>query len=537
MTATESSTDVLVAGAGPVGLTAACELRRRGVDCRIVDRLTEPPQYAKAVGIQPRTVEHWDAMGFAATALDAAVQMRGMIMLVNGKETLRLEMRLPPEVPFSFFALPQYETERLLAAHLSGLGGEPERGVELTAFEQDAEGVTAVLAGPSGEETVRARYLVGADGAHSVVRKGLGLSFEGGAFPEEYMLGDVEVDWSIPRGMSVRSMHQKDDGATDDILVCIPLPGHGRYRMSMLVPPEFAAPDDVPDGIEHGFVADRPAPTLADIQSVLDRLSPEPTVARNLRWSSIFRISHRIVDRYSDGRVFVCGDAAHIHPPTGAQGMNTGIQDAINLAWKLSLAVRGAAAPGLLDSYDAERRPVGEEVVGRTVRHARENFGDMDDPNNAMLREAQLLVGYPDSPIVGETGTLPGGPRPGERAPDARGLTREGVAFPLRLFDLLRGGGHTLLVAGGSSAEVDELVDSARERVHGGLDAYAVAGPGVQDVAGTTPTLRDTEGAFTAAYGGPGPALFLVRPDGYVGFRSNRLDGDGLLDALARVFG
>ena len=161
MTARESSTDVLVAGAGPVGLTAACELRRRGVDCRIVDRLTEPPQYAKAVGIQPRTVEHWDAMGFAATALDAAVQMRGMIMLVNGKETMRLEMKLPPEVPFSFFALPQYETERLLTAHLSGLGGEPERGVELTSFEQDAEGVTAVLAGPCGR----------GDGSHALSRR------------------------------------------------------------------------------------------------------------------------------------------------------------------------------------------------------------------------------------------------------------------------------------------------------------------------------------------------------------------------------
>ena len=171
MTARESSTDVLVAGAGP-GPRRPASSGGAASSAASSIASTEPPQYAKAVGIQPRTVEHWDAMGFAATALDAAVQMRGMIMLVNGKETMRLEMKLPPEVPFSFFALPQYETERLLAAHLSGLGGEPERGVELTSFEQDAEGVTAVLAGPSAEETVRTRYLVGADGAHSVVRKG-----------------------------------------------------------------------------------------------------------------------------------------------------------------------------------------------------------------------------------------------------------------------------------------------------------------------------------------------------------------------------
>jgi 2-polyprenyl-6-methoxyphenol hydroxylase-like FAD-dependent oxidoreductase len=531
----ESTTDVLIAGAGPVGLTMACELRRRGVDCRIVDRLAQPPRYAKAVGVQPRTVELWEAMGLAGAALDAAIELRGMIMLVNGNEASRIELSLPPEVPYRFFALPQYETERLLTDHLRGLGGEVERGVELTGFEQDPDGVTAALTGPDRDDTVRALYVVGADGAHSIVRKTLGLSFEGAAFPEEYMLGDVEVDWSIPRGMTVRSMHRTADGATDDILVCIPLPGHGRYRMSMLVPPDLAMPADAPDGIEHGFAADRPRPTLEHIQAVLDRLSPEPVVARNLRWSSIFRISHRIVDRYTSGRAFVCGDAAHIHPPTGAQGMNTGIQDAVNLAWKLALAVRGVGASGLLESYDAERRPVGEEVVGRTVRHARSHFGDRDDPETVMLREAQLLVAYPDSPIVSGTGDPGSGPQPGERAPDARGLTREGVAFPIRLYELFGGGGHTLIVAGGGGDEVDALVNAARERAGGDLTAYALVAPGA-DPGSLTQAVEDAGGAFAAAYGGPGPSLHLVRPDGYVGFRSDRLDRDGLIAALARVF-
>ncbi len=531
----ESTTEVLVVGAGPVGLTAACELRRRGVDCRVVDRLAEPPQYAKAVGIQPRTIEHWEALGLSRAALDASIPLRGLIVLVNGQEVGHVELSLPPEVPYGFFALPQYETERLLAEHLRGLGGSPERGAELTSFEQDDEGVTAMLRTADGEETVRAGYLVGADGAHSTVRKALGLSFEGGAFAEEYMLGDVEVDWSVPPGVSIRATHQTEDGATDDVLVCVPLPGRGRYRMSMLVPPELAAPDDAADEVEHGFVTDRPTPTLADIQAVIDRLSPEPTTARNLRWSSIFRISHRIVDRYSGGRAFVCGDAAHIHPPTGAQGMNTGIQDAINLAWKLALAVRGTAAEGLLETYDAERRPVGEEVVGRTVEHARSGFGDPSDAGQMILREAQLLVGYPDSPLVAETGKLEAGPLPGQRAPDARGLTRSAVAFPLRLFELLDGPDHTLLVAGGEAGEVDELVAAARERAHGELAAYAVAGRDAGGAPPLTPTIRDAEGAFAAAYGA-GPAVFLVRPDGYVGFRSAGLDRDGLLAALGRVF-
>jgi hypothetical protein len=150
-----------------------------------------------------------------------------------------------------------------------------------------------------------------------------------------------------------------------------------------------------------------------------------------LRWSSVFRISHRLADWYGQGRVFIAGDAAHIHPPTGAQGMNTGIQDGLNLAWKLALAVQGAAADGLLGSYQAERHPIGEEVVGRTVRHAREGFeADPDDPSTVIRREAQLLVHHRDSPLVGDGGGCLREPLPGERAPDCRGLRRAAVSHP-----------------------------------------------------------------------------------------------------------
>lgn len=395
------ATDVLVVGAGPVGLTAAAELRRRGVRCRIVDRLPARLPFAKAVGIQPRTLEVWDRMGMVRAALEAAVPMRGQFLYVNGVEKARTELSVPPEVPYGFAALPQYETERILDEFLGRFGTAVERGTELVSFTQDADGVTCRLHTPSGaQEELRTRYLVGCDGAHSIVRKGLGLTFEGGAFAEEYMLADVRVDWDLPPGYNLRAMHLDDEGAVDDVLVCIPLPGRGRYRMSMMVPPELStARQDAAasDGITHGLQGGR-GPALADIQAVLDRLSPQPTTAFDIRWTSVFRISHRIVDRYGDGRVFVAGDAAHIHPPTGAQGMNTGIQDAWNLAWKLALACAGAAHPGLLAGYDAERRPVGEEVVGRTVRHAVEGMeNDPDDPATVMMREAQLLVGYQEA--------------------------------------------------------------------------------------------------------------------------------------------
>jgi 2-polyprenyl-6-methoxyphenol hydroxylase-like FAD-dependent oxidoreductase len=523
-------TQVLIAGAGPIGLTAAIELTRRGIDCRIVDPLLEPPQYAKAVGVQPRTLEVFESMGVLPRILDATTQMHGQIVYVNGEQVAQVDFAVPPDVPFSFVAIPQYATERILRDDLALRGVNVERGRRVTEFEQDADGVLVTVAGDAGEQTIRASYLIGADGAHSAVRKALGLTFEGGAFEEQYMLGDVEVDWSMPRGYAIRAMHQTD-GAVDDLLVCIPLPGRGRYRMSMLVPPDLSAAPS--QGIAHGFEGDR-KPDLAHIQAVLDRLAPEPTTARNLRWSSVFRISHRIVDAYGKGRVFVAGDAAHIHPPTGAQGMNTGIQDAHNLAWKLALAVAGRATSTLLDSYDAERRPVGEEVVGRTVRSAREGIGaDSTDVDYVIRREAQLLINYSDSPIVAADA--------GGRAPDATGLTRDAVTAPLRLFTLF-GPGHTLLLfadAAAGPADVsgyERAAGAAAAVADGELTVYLIAAPGADVATTVLPLIHDADSSFDRAFSAAGNTAFVVRPDGYLGFAGKHTDVDGLAAHLRTTF-
>jgi pentachlorophenol monooxygenase len=528
---------VLVAGAGPVGLTAAVELRRRGIACRIVDQLREPPQYAKAVGVQPRTLEIFEGMGVLRQVLDEAVEFGGQVVYVDGQEVNRLGWPTLPDIPFGFIGIPQYETERILRDRLAQLGTQVERGVRLAGFEQDDDGVTATLDGPDGEETVRAAYLVGADGAHSVVRKTLGLSFEGGAFAEQYMLGDVEVDWSLTPGLAVRSTRTLEDG-TVDVLVAIPLKGDGRYRMSMLVPSHLSTAAGGGDGIEHGFGSGA-APTLEDIQAVIDRLAPEPTTARNLRWSSVFRISHRIVDRYSVGRVFVAGDAAHIHPPTGAQGMNTGIQDAHNLAWKLVLAVTGKASATLLDSYDAERRPVGEEVVGRTVRSAREGIGaDSSDPTFVIRREGQLLIDYDDSPLI--AGPEDATPFPGTRAPDATGLTRPAVTGSIRLYTVLGRDRHTILGYAGDGAsgvgDLEAAVAAAVEGSHDEMDAYLVASPDADAGRTLIPVLRDGAGEFAAAYHATDGQVFVLRPDGYLGYRGDAADIDSLTRYLKATF-
>ncbi|MEU6579329.1 FAD-dependent monooxygenase [Nocardia sp. NPDC046763] len=535
-------TAVIIAGAGPVGLTAAIELRRRGVPCRIVDPLLEPPPYAKAVGIQPRALEVFEQMGVLRRILDAAIQLRGQLAFVNGEQSARIELTLPPDVPFGFAGLPQYETERILRDRLIVLGGTVERGTRVAAFEQDADGVTVTLASGMGEKTTRASYLVGCDGAHSTIRKALGLSFEGAAFTEHYMLGDVELSWSMPRGYNIRASH-RTNGVTDDLLVCIPLPGRHRYRISMLLPNgRTRDPTTGDDDVEHGFATGW-TPDLPDLQAVVDRLAPEPAQVSNLRWSSVFRISHRIVDSYSRGRVFVAGDAAHIHPPTGAQGMNTGIQDAHNLAWKLALALTGDASPTLLDSYDLERRPVGEEVVGRTVRSAREGIGaDSTDPAYVLRREAQLLIDYAGSPIVAPSPPGDPAPRAGARAPDARGLTRDAVAFGFRLLPLIDGTAHTLLLYADDTTtehdlrDLEQLAVTATAAAHGHLDAYLIAAPRAGAAATTLPLIRDTAGEFAGAYRADHGSAFVIRPDGYLGFAHRTATTADLVDYLESTF-
>ena len=524
-------TDVLVVGAGPVGLTMAAELARHGVRCRIVDRLATPSPYCRAIGVTPRTLEVWDDMGIARDMIDAGLWIEGLRSITQGHPPGDAVHDLS-DLPYAQLGLPQYETERLLARHLDGFGVGVERRTSLQALAQDAEGVAVTLArADGGTERASFRYVVGCDGAHSAVRHALGIAFEGEAFPMMFMLGDVHVDWDLPRGMALRALRLVEDGPPD-MFIAIPLPEAGRYRVSMLAP-------DTPGsngGSDHGIQSEVRGPDLAEIQAVARDLVPGNPRLSDLRWSSMFRISMRLAARYRQGRVFIAGDAAHIHPPTGGQGMNTGIQDAYNLAWKLALVLKKKAPDTLLDSYEAERRPVGAEVVART-RAASEGYGRENKPDR--LADTQILVSYRGTAWVhDDAGEAAPGPGAGDRAPDAAGLRRRGVAAPLRLHDVLRGTDHVLIVHLLPGAVAD-LAAFAREIAPRSALPLRIVGIAADDVGVDPPGIacyRDSDGIFAKVFGPPG-AAFLVRPDGYVGWRGSSYRDDGLptyLDGMSR---
>jgi 2-polyprenyl-6-methoxyphenol hydroxylase-like FAD-dependent oxidoreductase len=529
-------TEVLVVGAGPVGLTMAAELARHGVRPRIIDRMRAPSPYCRAIGVSPRTLEVLDDMGIARQLIDAGVWLEGTRNIVNGK--IIDELRDLSDLPYSPLGVAQYDTERVLTRHLSMLGVEIERGVSLLGLTQSDGQVQAVVAdSQSRQSNPSFRYVIGCDGAHSAVRRALGIAFEGDAFPYEFILGDVHIDWNLPRGMMLRVLRPVPN-AVPEFFIAIPLAEAHRYRVTMIAPPEIFAPSG---GTDHGIQSERAAPGIEHLQAVADSLLPEKAVLGDLRWSSVFRISMRLAASYRMGNVFIAGDAAHIHPPTGGQGMNTGIQDAYNLAWKLALVMRGRADASLLNSYEIERRAVGKEVVESTTQ-ASVNLGrERAAPDR--LEGTQLLVSYRDSASLKNTPAADGpttGPVTGDRVPDCHNLIRAGFGFPLRLFDILRGIDHVLIAScpdQSSMQSLAELTSLLRQLgVSDLLRVVAVAPAGKRwGVPPQLPVYIDSAGEFGSIFGAA-TVVLLIRPDGYLAWRGQDCRESGLANYLTRVF-
>ena len=542
---TERPIPVLVVGAGPTGLTMANELARHGVEPRIIDREPAPSITSRALVVQPRTLEVFDDMGVIDDVTAAGAPATALTITFK-KKRVRFDIAGLLTEPQDYTAYPalrtlsQHDTERILTKLLTKQGIKIERGWALTDLRQDDEAVVVSLRGAGGStETLRCRWVIGCDGAHSAVRKAAGIPFAGSTYRDEFIMADAELDWQLPHG----ELYGFPSAA--GVFAAFSMPGENRYRIFGNV-----APSHEGSGPEYS------EPTHEQFQSMLDERLPFPAKIVKEYWVTRYRVHSRSVPRYRDGRVFLAGDAAHVHSPAGAQGMNTGIQDAYNLAWKLALAERGIAGESLLESYQAERHPVGVQLLRTADRLFSAIAG-----HNALSRIArgrlaplvasrvltrlpvrrwfvgtisQLRVHYPESPLNAEDGSGWGNAAaPGDRARDADVLI-DGEQG--RLYDVLRGTHHTVLLFTGLGERSRPAVELCRiaeqvERSYPGLVRARVIN--AEPSADHPAAVADPHGSAHRQYGIRSASAYVVRPDAYVGYRGHPADFDRLTAHLA----
>jgi 2-polyprenyl-6-methoxyphenol hydroxylase-like FAD-dependent oxidoreductase len=530
-TAGSEQPDVLVVGAGPTGLTLAAQLVAMGATCRIVDRQPNRAHESRALAIQPRTLEVLRGLGatqeLVARGNDAVwVQLhaRGRVVRVR-LFGLGLD---DTAYPFLLF-VSQAETEQVLLDHLAANGILVERRVELVDFHADPDAVTCTLGHADGRtEQVRTRYLVGCDGAGSTVRRGAGIPFQGGAYLQTFALADLEVDGGLDADAAHAFLGQTG------LLLFFPLGRPASWRLLAMHPTLQGRREPA-------------RPSLAELQALSDLFAGGRLRLRDPVWMTWFRLAHRHAARYQAGPVFLAGDAAHVHSPAGAQGMNTGIQDAWNLSWKLALVARGVASEALLDSYDAERRPVGGFVVRFTdrafavatstnpiLRAVRTHVVPRVLPVALRLDSAlaygfrtvsQLGITYRHSPAVQDGHPAPRrGPRAGDRLPDAR-VTRDGQVCWLG--EVLAAPRFHLLLCGNPGDWEAGQPTAIGARYREVLAVHHLSGEAAPGA------LHDVDGQAFARLGVEQAAHYLIRPDGHVGYRAAGTDLDGLQRHLA----
>ncbi|MGA9343329.1 MAG: FAD-dependent monooxygenase [Rhodanobacteraceae bacterium] len=474
MPMTAVDTDVLIVGAGPVGVFLANECARRGLRYRIVEAHAGQSEHSKALAIFPRTLEVFDMAGLAVPFLEAANRVTS-IRVTTREHTLARMPFAPDNSAYPFVAMvPQDLTERLLVEALTRKGGAVEYRTSFIEATQDDDCVHVTLDKHGERETVTAAFVVGCDGAHSTVRELLRLPFEGGEYPQGFMLADIETDATLPAAEMQLCPNRNGP------LAIFPMNATRRRIVAMI---------DQPEG---------DVPSLDLVNRLLAERVPAGTTALALHWSGYFHIHHRHVTRMRQGRMFVAGDAAHIHSPFGGQGMNTGLQDAWNLIWKLDLFLRGHGNEALLDSYNDERMPVVKGVIETTDYLTRA----MGTPNRLAEALRDVVI-----PMVSRLAPFQHAlvQRLSELGIDYHGSPIVEGAGKRYIDDSMRGGT-------GICSRYLLLVDSN-------------APAPVMNAAGR---IADTFAALVELRPTQHHGLTLVRPDGYVAFAAASSDDDTL---------
>jgi len=478
---------VLVVGAGPTGLTLACDLARRGVFVRVIDQAQEFATGSRGKGLQPRTLEVFDDLGVVDEIL-AAGNRRLIFRQYRGTELIReidpsAAYPRTPDVPYpSALLIPQWSVERILRARLAELGVAVELGRELVELEQNGDAVLATVAGQGGTQKTEVDYLVGCDGGRSGVRKSLGIPLEGTtAATEQLLIGDVEVD-----GLAPDAWYQWF--TPEHVTLLCPLPGTQAWQFQ-------ASPPADDEGAE---------PSLAVFQRIVDERTGLHIRLHNPSWLSRYRVNVRMVDKLRVGRVLLAGDAAHVHPIAGGLGMNTGIQDAYNLGWKLG-AVLAGADDALLETYAEERLPIAAWTLGTSTASQRAMVEAGGVAAGLTADTRQLGLHYRWSSLSTDTIDRGDRLRAGDRAPDAP-VRWAATGARVRLFDVFRGPHGTVLGFGAGCA-------AALAALGGDASGYLVCPADERPAEGGI--VDDAGHAFRAYQVEPGTLVF-VRPDGHV---------------------
>ena len=566
MNTINNKTKILIVGAGPTGLTMASELTRHGIPCRIIDQKSGVTDKTKALSVQSRTMEVFEDMGIIDEVLERGRIVSGFSMYSEGKRIFQVTSG-ELDTPYSFNMLyPQFETERSLYNHLTNLGADVDWNTEVLELEQNEQIKVKLQDAKGNMESLEPDYLIACDGGRSFCRKALDIKLAGETFDSEFLIADLTLDWDNPPMKDEWHGYFTDRG----FVLIASLDGKDSWRMVMEVPWDMQDESDT---------SHYEQPTFAEFKQMFERLDALPGIElTEPNWISRFRIHRRIIDRFRHGNVFFAGDAGHLHSPAGGQGMNTGIQDAYNLAWKMALVCRGIGKPELLDTYNTERYPIIKRQVQTTdaafkmmlLRHPvsraiRDRLASLlvnIEPIQHRMeqRSSMITINYRNSPIVDEYRELPlylgnpikeiaelgvwrdfgEAPHAGDRAPD---FVFDSDGAEKRLFEIIQGTTHKLLMFVGNYNEPDFEADFkqryslVKQKYGKAIDPVLIhmnelpfeAPEGIAVVA-------DDEGELHQRYGAHSHCIYLIRPDGYIGYRSQPAKLDLFLEYCDRLF-
>lgn len=505
------SIDVLVVGAGPVGLFCANELARHGLSCRIIDKKDALNEHSRALGIHIRTLDVLQDTGFIDAFLAQGLAVPTVQLKSGGSRLASIDFKGIGASRDFLLDLPQDKSERILFQGLVDKGIEVEWQSELVALEQKPDDVLALVQRPGDQtESIRARWLIACDGAHSTVRHLLKAEFPGSAYEQHWWLADLHIQWSLPDD------HMIINAGPHGPLACFPM-GDKRYRLVLTAPDNQTEPD------------------MNDIRQAFDKRSSDKAQLSDPVWITPFSIHHRQIQQYRHDRVFFCGDAAHIHSPMGGQGLNTGIQDVYNLVWKLALVKQRHCTDALLDSYHAERYPVGKAILEKTDKMTRlillrnrllialrngiiRLLGSFERVRHAIARDlSELNITYTNSPIVKTLGKHTG-LKAGDYLPNGL-LKNLNDRTHLNMREICEGTRHHLFLFVGLADRVTKTSLKASviaPRFSRVLDVHLILLDTPETYPESLSLWLDTQRSIHQQFRLEEPTALLVRPDKYI---------------------